>query len=287
MTPQERDLVTDLFGRLADLEREQRDPDAERLIRDGLRRAPNALYALVQSVLVQDEALKAANDHIADLEDKLAQAEAGAREQPRGFLGGRREAKWNTGDVIRGSVPQVRPADQPWGPAPNPGGDRGGYGGGGGYPPGAQVQAGSPMAAGTMGSGPMGGGMGGGGMGGAMGGGGGSSFLGTAAAVAAGAIGSSLLMGGIRSALGGHGGGSPASGALNQLSGGQSGGAGGSNELSRDAGLNDIGTSGRSSSGAQRTADAQQDLEQDADEDQDLEQDLEEDGLDDAGSDEE
>ena len=56
MTPEERNLVIELFDRLATLEDAQRDQDAERLIRDGLRQAPNASYALVQTVLVQDEA---------------------------------------------------------------------------------------------------------------------------------------------------------------------------------------------------------------------------------------
>ena len=36
MTPEERNLVIELFDRLATLEDAQRDPDAERLIRDGL-----------------------------------------------------------------------------------------------------------------------------------------------------------------------------------------------------------------------------------------------------------
>ncbi len=68
MTPEERNLVTDLFDRLATLEDVQRDAEAERLIRDGLRQAPNALYALVQTVLVQDEALKRADARIRELE---------------------------------------------------------------------------------------------------------------------------------------------------------------------------------------------------------------------------
>jgi hypothetical protein len=40
MTPQESELVDELFNRLAQLETAQRDPEAERLIADGLRRAP-------------------------------------------------------------------------------------------------------------------------------------------------------------------------------------------------------------------------------------------------------
>ena len=67
MTPQERQLVENLFDRLARLENAARDADAERTIEDGLRRAPNAIYPLVQTVLVQDEALKRADARIREL----------------------------------------------------------------------------------------------------------------------------------------------------------------------------------------------------------------------------
>ena len=56
MTPQERQLVAELFDRLATLENSPRDPDADRAIAEGLARAPHAVYALVQTALVQDEA---------------------------------------------------------------------------------------------------------------------------------------------------------------------------------------------------------------------------------------
>ena len=51
MTPQERQLMVQLFDRLATLESAPRDGDAEAMIREGFRRAPNAAYALVQTVL--------------------------------------------------------------------------------------------------------------------------------------------------------------------------------------------------------------------------------------------
>src|SRR6202034_3653440 len=69
--PQERQLIAELFDRLAALESTPRDPDAERAIAEGLARAPHATYPLVQTVLVQDEALKRANARIAELEGQL------------------------------------------------------------------------------------------------------------------------------------------------------------------------------------------------------------------------
>lgn len=218
MTPEERNLVIELFDRLSALEDAQRDPEAERLIRDGLRQAPNAPYALVQTVLVQDEALKRADARIRELE-------GGAETAPRdsSFLGGARDNLLGR----RGSVPSVRPSEAT-------------QGGSQGMSP--AWNTGTPtMPAGQAAPGyatnpaPM-----------AQGG----SFLGTAAAAAAGMIGGSLLLGGIRSMMGGNQGNAHA--AYDQGGSGSSpwgGGSAAGGELSRQAGLDDIGRSAGSSSG--------------------------------------
>jgi len=88
MTPQERQLVDDLFDRLSKLESAPRDPNATAAIAQGLRIAPNAVYALVQTVLVQDEALKQAHHRIEELENQSAPAQA----QSGGFLDSMRGA---------------------------------------------------------------------------------------------------------------------------------------------------------------------------------------------------
>jgi len=206
MTPEERNLVIELFDRLATLEDAQRDPEAERLIRDGLRQAPNATYALVQTMLVQDEALKRADARIRELESGSA-AETAPRDTS--FLGGMRDSILGRREG-RGSVPSVRPGEAaPVSPAWHAG-----------------TQAAQPMPAAPAGA-PM-----------APGG----SFLGTAAAAAAGVIGGSLLLSGIRSMMGyqqgAHAAFDPASGAGGSSPWG-SGAAGG--ELSRQAGLDDVG----------------------------------------------
>src|ERR1700704_668482 len=92
MTPEERNLITELFDRLSTLEDAERDPDAERAIKDGLRQAPNAAYALVQTVLVQDEALKRADARIRQLEAGPGIGAEPAR--PAGFLDNMRSAVW-------------------------------------------------------------------------------------------------------------------------------------------------------------------------------------------------
>lgn len=103
MTPQERQLVDSLFDRLARLENTPRDADAERAIADGLRRAPNAIYPLVQTVLVQDEALKRADARIRELTGEDVDSPAGG-----GFLDTMRQAL--TGRSAATSVPSVHPA---------------------------------------------------------------------------------------------------------------------------------------------------------------------------------
>lgn len=100
MTPQERQQVAELFDRLATLESARRDPDAERLIAEETRRAPNAAYALVQTVLVQDEALRAAHERLREYE--------GEAPQQGGFLDNMRDSIFGR----RGSVPSVRPGEQ-------------------------------------------------------------------------------------------------------------------------------------------------------------------------------
>jgi len=110
MTPQERQLVDDLFDRLAKVENAPRDPDAIAAMQEGLRKAPGAVYTLVQTVLLQDEALKRANAHIQQLEQ---QAQAPQQSQSGGgFLDSMRDAVFGGGQS-RGSVPNVPP------PVPN------------------------------------------------------------------------------------------------------------------------------------------------------------------------
>jgi hypothetical protein len=224
MTPQERQLVDDLFDRLSNMESAPRDPEAAAAIAQGLRIAPNAIYPLVQTVLVQDEALRRANARIQELEAEGTPQQG----QSGGFLDTMRGAIFGQGQP-RGSVPNVPPPDvgsrpvwnsgQVMQQAPSPGRyDQGPYGQPSYGQPYGQAQA--PM-------------------------GGGGSFLGTAAAAAAGMVGGSLLLGSIRSMMGGSRHGFGDASAMGERATGQTPltDQSGSN-LARDAGINDIGSSG-------------------------------------------
>lgn len=82
MEGQERDLISGLFGRIQQFESQPRDREAEALISSSVARQPAAPYLLVQTVLVQEQALKAAQERIAELEAKANAAPAAAT----GFL---------------------------------------------------------------------------------------------------------------------------------------------------------------------------------------------------------
>src|ERR1700733_1234135 len=107
MTPQERQLVEELFDRLAQVENLPRDPEAESLIAQRLNSAPHALYALTQTALIQDEALKRANARIEELQAQLDGA-AATDTQRGSFLDSMRDAVLGPRASARGSVPSVR-----------------------------------------------------------------------------------------------------------------------------------------------------------------------------------
>lgn len=223
MTPQEKQHVDDLFDRLSQLESSNRDPQAVSAIADGLRRAPNATYALVQTVLVQDEALKQMEARIQELEDAAGDA---ARPAQGGFLDSMRATIFGR-ETPRGSgsVPSIRP-NAPGNGAWNNGVQGGAQSGAPVYGQRVNEPADAQQRPGF----------------------GGGSFLGTAAAAAAGMIGGSLLMNSLSGMMGSRGhaqslsdnsndGGASKSPWSGENSSGNAGG-----DLSRDAGLNDIGS---------------------------------------------
>src|SRR4029079_13143107 len=84
MVPQERDLITTLLARLKSTAGQQKDPEANALIRQAMVEQPDAPYYLVQTVLIQDLSLHQAQNRIAELEKQLAEAQAA---KPTSFLG--------------------------------------------------------------------------------------------------------------------------------------------------------------------------------------------------------
>ncbi|MBN9091653.1 MAG: DUF2076 domain-containing protein [Reyranella sp.] len=113
MQQQERDLIADLFGRLQQFENQQRDQEAERLIASYVGHQPASPYLLVQTALVQEEALKQAKARIAELEGKASGQGSFLGNAPRGPWGSPAAAP------APAAVPAPAPAPaQPWGAAP-------------------------------------------------------------------------------------------------------------------------------------------------------------------------
>jgi uncharacterized protein len=181
MNPQEKELLTTLLDRVKNAPRQDKDPEADALIRQTMAAQPDLPYYLTQTVLIQDLSLHQAQQRIADLEKQLADAQQAAKPSVGSFLGG-----------LFGSRPPAQaggPAQTgPWTRSPQ-------------VPPAPPAQPyGQPGYAPQPGYGQQS--PGGGFMGGGMGGGGG--FLRSAAATAAGVAGGALLFQGIESLFGNH-----------------------------------------------------------------------------------
>jgi uncharacterized protein len=245
MSPEERQLLIGLFDRVRGAAANPRDREAEALIDDAVRAQPYAPYLLAQTVLVQEQALRAANDRLQQLEAEVRDLQQQAS-QPAGgggFLSGLGSLFGGGNPPPRSSVP---PSGSPWNQSQ-------------GYnapPPPPQSPWGQQQPQGGFGAPPAGpwGGQPQGGFGAPQSGG----FLKGALGAAAGVAGGVLLADSIRNLMGGH---NNSLGIADGL-GGLGGGLGGSRETVVNNYYNDDGS-------ALRAQDAQQDADQDQDDQQD------------------
>jgi uncharacterized protein len=168
MTPQERSLLEGFLAQLAQVRGVNKDPEAERLIAQAVEQQPDATYLVVQRALLLGQALEQAKARIAALEQGEGRGQ--------GFLDPNASGWGNQGPGPGGYRGQPGPVAAPqYAPAYAPA-----YG----APPPAYPVYGGP---------PPGGGF--------------SSFLGQAAATAAGVAGGEFLFQGIENMFGHHGGG--------------------------------------------------------------------------------
>ncbi len=244
MSPEERQLLIGLFDRVRGAAANPRDREAEALIDDAVRQQPYAPYLLAQTVIVQEQALRAANDRLQQLEAQVRDLQQ-SQNQPAGggFLSG-------LGSLFGGGNPapprpSVPPSGSPWTQsqgynAPQPQQS----------PWGGQPQAYAAPQGGPWGGQPQGG------FGAPQSGG----FLKGALGAAAGVAGGVLLADSIRGLMGGHNGGLGIGEGFGGLGGGLGGGVGGETIVNNY--YNDDGA-------ALRAQDAQQDADQDQDDAQD------------------
>jgi uncharacterized protein len=185
MNNQEREVIADIFKRLEQVAHQPRDPEAERLIAERLRAQPYAPYAMAQAIFVQEQALTNLNGRVQQLEAELAEARRGSRSSG-GLLGslfggGSREPERPAPGRFGQSGPGM---GGPGMSGPGLGGRPGPWGGAQGSPWGGQP-------AGMMGQPGFGAQRGG------------SGFLGTAMATAAGVAGGMMLGSALSNAFGG------------------------------------------------------------------------------------
>ncbi len=165
MTPQEKDLIQSVFDRLA-AQKMVKDAEAEALIKARAASQPDALYGLVQAVVMLEAGLNQAQSRISELQRQVEQQ--GNANQGGSFLGGA-PSPWAS--APRPAAQQVYSAPQP---APQP------------------VYYAAPQMAPSLAPSPW-----------AQPSAGGS-FLRNAATMAAGVAGGTLIAEGISSMLGGH-----------------------------------------------------------------------------------
>lgn len=102
MDHQDRQAIEQLFGKIAQVERQSTAPDAQaaEFIRSQLNQQPNAPYYMAQTIVVQEQALSAAHGRIQQLEQELASRPAGGGGFLSGLFGG-------------GQQPRPQPHQQP------------------------------------------------------------------------------------------------------------------------------------------------------------------------------
>ena len=90
MNTQERQIIDDLFDKLREAERQSdpREPEADNHIRSRVAAQPGAPYYMAQTIVVQEQALHAAEARIAELEDQLARRATGGGGFLSGLFGG-------------------------------------------------------------------------------------------------------------------------------------------------------------------------------------------------------
>ena len=119
MTPQEQQLITSLFDRLRGVGAPEKDREAEALINSSVRAMPDVPYLLVQSTLIQEQALEAATARLKTAEARIQTLEEELKGRPSGsgsFLGGLfggRGASDHAPAVLP-SAPPISASPSPW-----------------------------------------------------------------------------------------------------------------------------------------------------------------------------
>ena len=123
MDRNDRQAIESLFKKLANVERQSppRDVEAEAYIRDQIARQRGAPYYMAQTIVVQEQALNAAQARIKELEGQRASRQgASGGGMFSGILGDSRQSSRSVGSVPRVGRPEAEARRQPFAHAQPP-----------------------------------------------------------------------------------------------------------------------------------------------------------------------
>ncbi|MFA5958645.1 DUF2076 domain-containing protein [Hyphomicrobium sp.] len=131
MNREEQQLIEDLFARLRNFGGAGgKDPDAQALISDLIRRSPDAPYYLAQTVIIQQQALERAEARMSELEEAASRPQQSASRGGSFLSGG---SVPSAGGRFGSETPQQRMAEPasvpsgPWSSQARAGGGAGGF----------------------------------------------------------------------------------------------------------------------------------------------------------------
>jgi uncharacterized protein len=109
MDTNDRQAIEALFDKLATVERQspQRDDESEAFIRDKIARQPGAPYYMAQTIVIQEQALAAAEARLAELEAPAAQPSPANEGFFGSLFGDRSQTARSTGSVPRVGSPNL------------------------------------------------------------------------------------------------------------------------------------------------------------------------------------
>jgi hypothetical protein len=115
MNAQEREQLSSFLQQLTQAQANQKDPEADALIREASVRQPDASYLLVQRAMQLEYALQAMKSQISQIQAELAQARAGSQSS---FLDSANA--WGKQPAAPAQSAAIQPRAQAAAPAPSP-----------------------------------------------------------------------------------------------------------------------------------------------------------------------
>src|SRR5512134_2061706 len=111
MDRNDRQAIEALFDKLATVERQSppRDAESEAFMRDKIARQPSAPYYMAQTIVVQEQALAAAEARLAELEARAAETPPANGGFFDSLFSDRRQPVRSTGSVPRVGSPNREP----------------------------------------------------------------------------------------------------------------------------------------------------------------------------------